>query len=281
MADADCGAGMQCDRSRALTSYLCQGGLDTEVKRSTCIAKPPPVDATIPPCTRCGLCLNNIRASVEIAALNTTIAPAELASNFYTACSAANYSLTACASVQAAITSSYKGNLARRAGALCLRLGECSSSLTTDATCVLSSAATGAIVNDAVAAPEAVNNSTANATETANTTETVNSTATVDANTTVADNATDTNATSFNGTVVPATPLERGMLDACTVEGVSTGMRVAGTFRFGAGENMQLLAVCLAPHLIDTRGSCSNVTHVSHGTLYPSLDVYSMLLDLC
>jgi hypothetical protein len=216
---------MQCDRSQVLISYRCQGGLDTEDRRGTCVAKPAPVDTTIPPCTRCGLCLNNVRASVEVAALNTTITPVQLASSFYTACSAANYSLTACASVQAAITSSYKGNLARRAGALCLRLGECSSSLTTDATCTLSSAATGAIVIDAVAAPAAVSNLTVNATETANATETINNT---------------------TGTVIPAIPLARGMLDACTVEGVSTGMRVAGTFKLGTGKNMSLLVVCLA-----------------------------------
>jgi hypothetical protein len=237
---------MQCDRSQVLVSYRCQGGFDTEVKRGTCVAKPPPIDTTIPPCTRCGLCLNNVRASVEIAALNTTIAPAELASNFYTACSTANYSLTACASVQAAITSSYKGNLARRAGALCLRLGECSSRLTTDAACMLSSAATGAIVIDAVAAPvAAAANLTVNATEAINATETVNATETMDANANIADNATDANATTSNATVIPAIPLVRGMLDACTVEGVSTGMRVAGTFKFGAGEDLWLVATRL------------------------------------
>jgi hypothetical protein len=172
---------------------------------------------------------------VEIAALNTTIAPAELASNFYAACSTANYTLAACTSVATAIASSYKGNLARRAGALCLRMGKCTSSLSTDTTCMLSSAATGAIVIDVVAAPvEVASNVTVNAT--ANTTETVNATAVVDANATAVDNTTATNATATDVTTVPAVPLVRGMLDACTVEGVSTGMRVAGTYKFGAGE---------------------------------------------
>ncbi|KAF6251912.1 hypothetical protein COO60DRAFT_1674268 [Scenedesmus sp. NREL 46B-D3] len=236
VSDADCGADMQCDRSDVKFSYRCQAGLDTEVKRGTCVAKPPPVDTTIPPCTRCGLCLNNVRASVEIAALNTTTTPAELATNFYTACSAANYSLAACSSVQAAIASSYRGNLARRAGALCLRMRECTGSLSTDSTCVLSSAVTAAIVIDASAAPAALFGSaadaTANATHNATDAESLNGTAVVDTNATAAGNT-----TSANATTVPAIPLVRGMLDACTVEGVSTGMRVAGTFRFGAAVN--------------------------------------------
>lgn len=277
LVDADCGADKQCDRTKVLTSYLCQSGLDTEVKRGTCVAKPAPVDTTIPPCTRCGLCLKNVRASVEIAALNTTAAPGELANNFYAACSSANYTLAACTSVATAIASSFKGNLARRAGALCLRMGECTSSLSTDSTCVLSSEATGAIVIDAVAAPvEAVSNVTVNTTS--NATEVVNATAVVDANSTAVDNTTATNATAANVTTVPATPLVRGMLDACTVEGVSSGMRVAGTYKFGAGEGHALQPVSLTQALVSNPLAPCTSSHLQCTVLLQSLELHPLHL---
>jgi hypothetical protein len=62
------------------------------------------------------------------AVLNGTTTPSTQAADFYTSCSANNFELAVCSKLQAVISSSYKGNLARRAGALCTRLGACSTS---------------------------------------------------------------------------------------------------------------------------------------------------------
>lgn len=144
LKDADCGdANQQCDLSSRIAVWKCSGGLDTATPYGKCVAKPPP-PPQVTPCERCGMCIGAIRQSAEAAALNSTIEPANLGQRFYASCSSSNYSLTACREVQAAIASSYAGNLARRAGALCARLGECASSLSTDATCTLSTTATAA-----------------------------------------------------------------------------------------------------------------------------------------
>lgn len=116
LVDADCATGKQCDLSTPVDPpvYRCTGGLDTDLKYGTCVAKPTVSNVTVPPCTRCNTCIKAVRASVEYAALNTTLSAVALGAPFYTACTAGNYSLTACRGVQAAIESSYKGNLACR-----------------------------------------------------------------------------------------------------------------------------------------------------------------------
>lgn len=113
----------------------CSGGLDTSFTYGRCIPKPPP-PPVITPCERCSRCLTAARTLVS-STFNSSATPATLASSFYTWCSAQGYALASCRSLQTAITSSFKGNLARRAGALCQRLDECAASVASDATCAL------------------------------------------------------------------------------------------------------------------------------------------------
>jgi hypothetical protein len=113
----------------------CSGGLDTSNTFGRCIAKPPP-PPVVTPCERCGRCLTAARSLVS-STFNSSATPTTLASSFYTWCSGQGYALASCRSIQTAITSSYKGNLARRAGALCQRLEECASTVAADATCGL------------------------------------------------------------------------------------------------------------------------------------------------
>ncbi|KAF8061401.1 hypothetical protein HT031_004492 [Scenedesmus sp. PABB004] len=219
LRDAGCAAGEQCDLSNVTTVYSCSGGLDSAVTFGRCVAKPV-VDAAVPPCTRCGACVAALRPSTEAAALNASLTPAALGSAFYSACSAGNFSLEACRNVQAQVAASFRGNLARRTGALCMRLGECAASLATDAGCTITVNATAAVVADPVPAPApAASPAPANAT----------------ANATVA-SPSPSPAASPAPSPSPA-PLAAstvtGALDACTVEGVATGMRVDGTFKYG------------------------------------------------
>lgn len=115
-----------------------------------------------------------------------------------------------------------------------MRIGECSSSLSTDSSCVLETTPTAAIVpEDVVTTVPAAANVTANVTDDV----TVNATASATSqNVTVNATGSTNGSTSSNATSsAPAVKLVYGMLDACTVEGVATGMRVAGTYRFGVG----------------------------------------------
>lgn len=143
-----------------------------------------------------------MRPSAEAAALNTSASLQDLGTRIYADCSAAGYGLAACRAVQTGIATSHAGNLARRAGALCVRLGECRAGLSMDASCVLTANVTDAIVADNITPAITGNSSVSNATSSS----------------------------------MAAAPLRiTGALDTCTVEGVSGGMRVAGTYRFGAG----------------------------------------------
>lgn len=192
---------MQCDRANTTNKVnKCTGGVDIVTTFGACIAKPPS-RADLPPCTRCGECISALRPAAEAAALNTSARGAALSEAFYAACSKAQYSLTACKEVGALIAAGSSGNLARRTGALCARLGECPAALAADASCTIST------------------NSTLAVTQTLST-----------------DSASSGNSSDPVVPVAVTATVVTGRFDACTIEGVSAGGMILGTYRFGQGE---------------------------------------------
>jgi len=195
LADADCGTDLQCDIKNTTNYYTCNGGYDTPTAYGRCIPKPAAPTGT--PQERCSACLTTVRPLVDRAVANASLKGSDLGKAFYDVCSTKGYALAACSRVSAAIESSYSGNLARRAGALCIRLAECS--------------ATGDYT-------VSVNSSTPAVTTAVTPTPTVNTT---------------TNTTNSSTAVTASTPtsnMRAGSPDACTVEGVIGGALVAGTF---------------------------------------------------
>lgn len=206
MQDTDCGADMQCNRANTTNKVnKCVGGIDLVTDYGACVAKPPP-RTEVPPCTRCGDCINAVRASVEAAALNSSAQSAALEDAFYAACSKAQYALAACRNVSVMIAASPSGNLARRAGALCARLGECSAALSTDASCAITTNSTAAATQ--VLALASSSASSGNST-----------------NTTTATNP----PAVLGGTAIS------GRFDTCTIEGVSAGGMLLGTYKQDQG----------------------------------------------
>ena len=188
---------MQCNTGSSSRVLRCSGGLDTATSYGLCVTKPPPPPA-VTSCARCASCITAIKGAVDAANASSSASSSTLAASFYEWCSAQNtYALTSCRTVQSSISSSYNGSLAKRAGALCTRLGECSSSLAADSACRIT---TGGNAANAATAADA------------------------------------TNATGGgNATSVASAAALTGQLDVCTVEGVSTGTQVQGTFN-GTGK---------------------------------------------
>jgi hypothetical protein len=208
---------MQCNTSNTTRVLRCTAGLDTATSYGLCVAKPPP-PPVVTPCERCSSCITAIRGVVDAANASTSQPAATLAANFYSWCSAQNvYALTSCRAVQTSISSSFNGNLARRAGALCTRLGECASSLAADSTCRITTAS--------------------------------NATSATGGNAT---SATGANSTTANVSSVSLS----GQLDVCTVEGLSTGGQVQGTFT-GTGRPVMIPAIsALHIHVAAQLRSC-------------------------
>jgi hypothetical protein len=111
--------------SSTVNYYRCSNGLDTATPYGACVAKPTQPSGT--PQQLCNACLKSVRSLVDTAVNNTALNATTLPSQFGTWCTANNYTMEACTRVKAAVSASYKGNLARRAGSLCIRLGACSS----------------------------------------------------------------------------------------------------------------------------------------------------------
>lgn len=203
LVDADCAAGQQCDAkttSNQLNYYTCSSGLDTKTTYGRCIAIPTRPQAT--PQQMCNTCMRTVRTFVDTVFNDTTLSgtagATTLASRFNTMCTENNYTLAACGRVQAAIAASVDGNLARRTGALCIRLGECSTAIGY-AVSAVSSVAPVVVAAPAPSPAPAVNG---------------------------------TNITVVVASdPVPAGPVElSGALDTCTGEGVVGGELVSGTF---------------------------------------------------
>lgn len=128
--------GKQCDIQNSTQVMRCSGGLDTSSTYGRCIPRPPTPPA-VTPCERCSRCLGVARMLVSSTFNASTATGMQLSVEFYTWCSTRGFALASCRSVQMAIAASMKGNLARRAGALCQRLEECPASVAADAACTL------------------------------------------------------------------------------------------------------------------------------------------------
>lgn len=195
---------LQCDLKNRTDFFTCTGGVDTPKSYGLCIAKP--TGATGTPQQLCALCLSTVRPLVDKAVANTTLKGADI--DFYSLCAASGYSLAACSKVQALLVSSFNGNLARRAGALCMRLGECSAAPPSyTVTANISSSGVAAATTPAVVAAPVVDTTDNNSTNSTNATAAASTTAT----------------TSTANTLT-------GLPDACTIEGVVGGAIVTGTY---------------------------------------------------
>jgi hypothetical protein len=137
--DNDCDtATQQCDTAAKATVCRCDRGLDICRSVGRCVPLPPP-PPPMAPCERCNACVGN--ASVVTAALaasSTSQSPADIGSSLYAWCSSRGYPLSSCRTLQNAVVNSYKGNMGLRAGAVCVRLQQCASSLVGSAECVVS-----------------------------------------------------------------------------------------------------------------------------------------------
>jgi hypothetical protein len=111
--------------ARSLDYYKCSNGLDTATPYGSCVVKPTQPSGT--PQELCTACLKSVRSLVDTAVNNTALNATTLPGQFYTWCTNNNYTMEACTRVKTAVGTSYNGNLARRAGSLCIRLGACSS----------------------------------------------------------------------------------------------------------------------------------------------------------
>jgi hypothetical protein len=111
--------GQFCNIEATTPFYLCSPstGLDMPTNVGVCMLKPKEA---------CQGCLQAVRPWVEDNANGVDNTSAILGANFNLFCKENKVSVDGvCDRVQQAIANSFKGNLARRAGALCLALGEC------------------------------------------------------------------------------------------------------------------------------------------------------------
>lgn len=198
--DADCSSTAQeCDNTQTLAYYTCSNGLTTEVLYGACVAKRTRAEGT--PQEVCNACLSTVRPLVDRAVNTSGLTAGDLSTEFQILCVAANYSMVTCSSVAATIEAG-QPNLAKRAGALCMRMGQCS---TTGEYTVTAAERVTAPAPAPAPAPVVVpaGNDT-------NTTET---------------------STTVEADSVPATdPTLTGALSACTIEGVVGGSTVEGTY---------------------------------------------------
>ena len=114
----------------AATAAPCKSFLQAQ-RRYICCA------ATACRCETCQRCLDSFNDTLSVAPSTS----AELiATAFRAACVNKGRASAGCDKVDKAVRGSYKGNLGRRVGGICRLLGECDAALTTNATCVLTSA---------------------------------------------------------------------------------------------------------------------------------------------
>lgn len=136
---SDCNAtSEECDLSAASLSPVCRcnRGVDACQAVGKCKLKPPP-PPKLTDCQRCSMCVNSVQGTVTLlAAAATTNTVKGITDALYSWCSA-NYTLTSCQQLQADVAASYKGNMGLRAGAVCVRLGQCEKSLVGNAAACL------------------------------------------------------------------------------------------------------------------------------------------------
>jgi hypothetical protein len=76
------------------------------------------------PCEKCSKCINEVQSTVQAFRDNSTTTV--IASGVAAWCAGSGRSNTVCKALQAAVAASYRGNLGRRAAAICSRLSDCS-----------------------------------------------------------------------------------------------------------------------------------------------------------
>lgn len=134
-ADSDCAANQMCSLSTTVTVCRCLDGGDACDKVSTCknvtLPTPPVVVVQRTPCEMCQKCITDVQAFVTAARANINDTADTLAAKLEAEC-LANYTskdVVLCNEIKKAITYSKDGNVAKRAGLLCSKLGSCPASL--------------------------------------------------------------------------------------------------------------------------------------------------------
>jgi len=88
------------------------------------------------PCEKCTKCIDSAQGVVAGHAPAATAA--DIVDSVVIWCAEADRNSTVCSTLQTAVRDSYLGNLGRRAGAICSRLGECSGPAIADTSCTVS-----------------------------------------------------------------------------------------------------------------------------------------------
>ena len=132
--DTDCGSDQFCSSDVTVSVCRCMGGTDGCDDLSTCQAKPtPPPPAPPPvvlsPCEACRQCITGIQSFV--APLRFSSDAAAQSAAFVSRCTSSFMpgDILGCRAIGQSIAYSLDGNLAKRAGALCSRLGNCTALL--------------------------------------------------------------------------------------------------------------------------------------------------------
>jgi hypothetical protein len=138
-ADYDCTGDYYCNLDAPKQFYRCTptAGVDTETQLGVCALKPK---------VACETCLRAMQPWVDtVPAIDAIVnTPGNIGADFSTECKRLRFAPAVCDRVQQAIASSLEGNLARRAGALCLAMGECKpANLTGDLNATITTAYVG------------------------------------------------------------------------------------------------------------------------------------------
>lgn len=132
--DSDCTANQFCSSDTTVSVCRCMGGMDGCDEFSTCQAKPAPPSPLPPPevlspCEACRRCINAMQSFV--APLRTSSDASAQSAAFVSRCSNSFMpgNILECRAIGDDIAYSLDGNVAKRAGALCARLGNCTALL--------------------------------------------------------------------------------------------------------------------------------------------------------
>ena len=114
--DGDCNSpDLYCDQAAPITQCTCASGIDKCTQLGICLRTP---------CSKCRTCLATTTNWITSTTATLTD-PARVALAVGDYCTKGNRSPTACAAVQQLVADSWAGAVGRRAGALCVALGDC------------------------------------------------------------------------------------------------------------------------------------------------------------
>jgi hypothetical protein len=130
--DADCVTSSTSDHicSSTVKRKICRcaNGLDSCEDLPTCMAPPTaPVQEVLSPCNTCKRCIGWVRDWQAGAGVSGTNDSLTLATRFMAQCTSnfTSNDVAKCRGIAGSVAFSFNGNLAKRAGALCARLGDC------------------------------------------------------------------------------------------------------------------------------------------------------------